>query len=752
MQESFRKQYLITKMTTSLIVVATLLLALSACVKTNGILVHNVVEFETAVSNASAGDVIVLAKGVWNDAELNFKGEGTADQPIKLTVETKGEVFLEGQSNLRISGKYLEVSGLVFRNGYSPTGTVIAFREKGSNYAYHSRLTECVIDNFNGPERQDTESWLDIYGQNNQVDHCSFVNKRDRGVTLTVRLKDENCRNNNHKINNNYFAYRQSLGSNGGETMRLGTSHYSLSTSGTVVDNNYFDRCDGEVEIISNKSCGNQFTNNTFFECVGTLTFRHGHDNTAKNNFFLGNYKPNTGGIRIINERNKAINNYFYGVVGYRFRSVLVIMNGVPNSPINRYHQVKGGEFTNNTFIDCDNIQFCVGSDEERSAVPIDSKVNNNIFYHKDKQNIFTVFDDISGITFENNLLNKSIPANFNAGFKTKNIELAKNEFGYVFPTQDLNAGTSLSQPVATKENTGASWYIVPEQELVFGSGNKIKVKTGLNSLHDAVINSNSGDVLILEEGVYENSKKIAVNHPITIKGVNQKSTVLGEQSSMFVIENGGALQLIDLELSGKNSPDMTGNAIVSTSKYSMNRNYKLFVENCKVTDLKVNRAYNFLKSAKSTMADSVMFINTIFENVSGDILALNHETDDLGIYNAEHVDLINCSFKNVGGMVLSLYRGGRDESTVGPFLRIKNCEIDNCGNGSRNKSESSIAIHGIQNTIIANNTIRNSAMLNVHHTNGEPITVITDNGFSPKVNIVANSEDLTLKRNSIVK
>ena len=32
------------------------------------------------------------------------------------------------------------------------------------------------------------------------------------------------------------------LGSNGGETLRIGTSHYSMFNSNTLVENNYFDR------------------------------------------------------------------------------------------------------------------------------------------------------------------------------------------------------------------------------------------------------------------------------------------------------------------------------------------------------------------------------------------------------------------------------------------------------------------------------------------------------------------------------
>ncbi|MBK7338581.1 MAG: hypothetical protein IPJ00_21695 [Saprospirales bacterium] len=126
-------------------------------------------------------------------------------------------------------------------------------------------------------------------------------------MTLAVRLDTEASRENNHR-SIQLFWNHPILGSNGGETIRIGTSHYSLTNSNTIVEYNYFDRCNGEHEIISNKSCRNTFRYNTFFECQGTLTMRHGNETLVESNYFFGNRKPNTGGIRIINEKQKVIN------------------------------------------------------------------------------------------------------------------------------------------------------------------------------------------------------------------------------------------------------------------------------------------------------------------------------------------------------------------------------------------------------------------------------------------------------------
>ena len=343
-----------------------------SCKSTNNLsnTVKNVAEFNQAVTNAKPGTTITLANGVWENSELVFTGKGTKENPITLTVQDKGQVVLSGLSNLRVSGEYLVVKGLVFKNGYTPTSEVISFRTSSDKLANNCRLTECVIDNYSNPERHESDYWIGIYGKNNRIDHNHIEGKTNLGVTMAVRLNSVESQENNHQIDHNYFGPRPNLGANGGETLRIGTSHYSLTNSKTIVEYNYFDRCNGEHEIISNKSCQNTYRYNTFFECTGTLTMRHGSQTLVDGNVFIGNGKPSTGGIRVINGQQTVINNYCIGLTGYRFRGAFVIMNGVPNSTINRYHQAKDAVVENNTFINCDNIQLCAGSDDERSAIP----------------------------------------------------------------------------------------------------------------------------------------------------------------------------------------------------------------------------------------------------------------------------------------------------------------------------------------------------------------------------------------------
>lgn len=697
------------------------------------ILVKDIAEFNIAVSKAKPGAVIKLGNGVWKDVELVLEGKGTKDQPIKLTVEEKGKVTLEGASNLQIAGDYLIVEGLVFKNGFTPTGSVISFRKDENNLANHSRVTQCVIDNFSNPERQESDYWIELYGKNNRVDHNHISGKRNLGVTLAVRLTTEESQQNNHRIDHNYFGPRPNLGSNGGETLRIGTSHFSLTNSNTLVEANYFDRCNGEHEIISNKSCQNTYKNNVFFECTGTLTMRHGNETLVEGNVFLGNGKPSTGGIRIINAKQTVMNNYAYGLTGYRFRGALVIMNGVPNSPINRYHQVEDAVVNNNVFVNCDHIQFCAGSDEERSAVPINSELEDNIFYHANKNDLFTIYDDVSGIRFKDNWVSEPIKTNIEPGFQKITMTLTKNDQGFLIPGSNMIENKfEISPEIASLENTGVSWYSKTDQLKSLNSGKQIEVQSGLNSLYDAVKVAGPGDILKLKPGeIYIVTKIIGVDKPISIQGdSSNQPKILYEKNSLFEIQNNGSLSLTSILIDGEKSPDYSGNSLIRTSKYSMNQNYKLFIEDCVVENLDVNHSFDVLQIAKNTFADTISIKNSHFSSISGNIMALDKETDDTGIYNAEYVILKNNVFKNVGGQVLDLYRGGSDESTFGPFLEIDHNVFQNIGKAKRNKSDAAISLYGVQVIDISNNIFSDTKEVNIHLVVGEPIVNILNNNF----------------------
>ena len=60
----------------------------------------------------------------------------------------------------------------------------------------------------------------------------------------------------------------------------------------------------------------------------------------------------------------------------------------------------------------------------------------------------------------------------------------------------------------------------------------------------------------------------------------------------------------------------------------------------------------------------------------------------------------------------------------------MTNSLVNRVGFGKRNKSKSSILLHGVQVTNISNNKFSDSPSIAVLHTVGEPVTSITNNLF----------------------
>jgi len=706
----------------------------------NGVLVQNQAQFIAKSASLKPGDTLVLANGVWNDFEILFKGKGTADKPITLKAQTNGEVILSGLSNLRLSGEHLVVEGLVFKEGYSPTGEVISFRENARELASHSRVTQVVIDRFSNPDKFNADKWVVMYGKNNRFDHNHLEGKSNAGVTMAVRLNDEASQENHHKIDHNYFGPRPILGSNGGETLRIGTSKYSLTNSYTLVENNYFDRCNGEVEIISNKSGQNQFLNNVFFESRGTLTLRHGNGNRVEGNVFFGNGQHHTGGIRVINADQTIRNNYMEGLTGVRFGGGFTVMNGVPNSSINRYHQVKNAQIENNTMVNVENINLAAGSDNERSAVPIDSLFARNLIINTNNENPFNVFDDVSGITFANNIASQRPQSEIATGFVIEQAELVRGDNGLLqsVSAQQKNIGAASDLMPTSREDTGVKWYAKAGKEISFGSGKKVEVDSS-EALSSALADAENGTIIVLQPGEYELTRQLQVHSVVTIKAAEPRTVTLYPMRSLtFEIEDGGSLKLDGLDISGSKAPDNAGNVLIRNTKLPTLLNYKLVLHNTRVSDLNVNHSFHVFDAGYRSLADSIEITHSAFTNITGDILRLDKEQDDLGIYNAEYVSIKDSSFSNIQGAVAKIYRGGTDESTFGPHFTLADSRIENVGGGKRNKSRSSIFLLGVQQSLLSGNQFDTSKVVTIDHTVGEPRTQIINNIFNetpmPKV------------------
>ena len=310
-----------------------------------------------------------------------------------------------------------------------------------------------------------------------------------------------------------------------------------MSNSYTVVEDNYFDRCDGEVEIISNKSGNAIIRGNVFFESRGTLTLRHVNDKLVENNVFFGNSVDHTGGIRVINKRKTIRNNYMEVLTGTRFGSAFVIMNGVPNSPINRYHQVEDTLIENNTIIDGSHIELAGGSDAERSAVPKTTRFINNLVYNANGEDPFTIQDDISGITFDGNVQNELAGFKIDQGFSSQEVKLTRQANGLLMPADGSLKGVGIKPGlgVLDKSSTGPSWYPKPEKTARFNTGQTHTIEAEGALLIKAVANAKAGDVIELKPGNDLVEKIITLDKAVTIRAMDgDKPSIEFERTALF--------------------------------------------------------------------------------------------------------------------------------------------------------------------------------------------------------------------------
>lgn len=361
-------------------------------------------DLQSAAKNAQPGDVLILPEGVFHDTPLAFHAEGTAEKPVVLKSANPGQTVFTGNSQLSFSGRFLRIEGLVFRNPGPDSEKVIEFRTDSRTPASHCLLVDCLIQaETDLPEKARESKWCSLYGTANVVERCGFLGKTSPGTTLVVWLVGEGT--GLHTIRGCYFGPRPKLGKNGGETIRLGDSATSGQNAGCLVSGNLFDRCNGEAEIISNKSCGNRILGNTFWDCEGALTLRHGHRAEVRGNLFQGHDLPRTGGIRIIGEDHLVTQNTLLHLGGEGTRSALTFMNGIPNTPSNGYQQVKRVLVENNLIIAC-KVPLTIGMAHDKSCTlpPTGVILRGNVIHCPDVP-LMALLSTPQNWTWENNTL-----------------------------------------------------------------------------------------------------------------------------------------------------------------------------------------------------------------------------------------------------------------------------------------------------------------------------------------------------------
>ena len=734
-----------------LIIAALVLTSCEQQVSISGTSVSDMEGLMTAIGEAEPGSVITMANGTYKDVQIEFYGEGTEDEPITLRAETAGEVFIEGQSSLHLGGKHLIVDGLYFRNGYSPSGGVIRYQIGEDKTAFHSQVTNCVIEDFTMPNRWQNNRWVEFYGKHNKMDHCYIAGKGNDGATVMVYHSGNKHTRNYHEISHNYFGPRPRKGGPRGETMRIGGSETSMTPGYVTVSNNYFEACNGEVEVISDKTNFNSFRNNIFNKCEGSLVMRHSDYATIDGNIFIGDDDSDFyGGIRLVNSGHTVTNNYLYKIRGEEFRSPLAVMNGIPKSSLNRYMQVHDAVIAFNTWVDCRApIQIGVGQNvasagvlppsEIRSAAPIRTIVADNLIYNSEEDRAPVVnHDDMSGITFAGNVIDNG-GARYTQydALQNGDVNMTKvNEWLYA-PTgstdgildsvaqyfesdkvetdifgasradnNQIGAIVSVSAAEQFKINTddyGPSWFN-PKKEASAPKLHSVAAESG--ALASALAEASSGDIIDLTGGAYTVNGSLAIDKEITIRSKSSEKAIItftgGAGEAAFQMHGKGNLKLQNVAIKSKN-----GQVAFAPLEENMYTTYQLSLADCVVEDFS-----HVLHATKGSFADSINMTNTLLQNCDNGIVLAAEEKGD---YNAEMITINDCTFKGIDQNVIHFFRGGYDESTIGGFLRLDKSTFTECGRKEKSgvlvKTRGIINVHMFDN-LFTNNPIRYVAVL----------------------------------------
>jgi poly(beta-D-mannuronate) lyase len=450
-------------------------------------------------------DVVTWTNGSYNDVELTFNAFGESGSPIVLKAETPGGVVFTGESKFNIWGEYLIVDGFYWDGGIGFNNHT-EFRRGGSNtdFANNSILRNCTFNDLQQEDptgEPDAKSrWVVLYGSNNTVENCSFLNKDTTGVCILVELSYNNGGTAGHNILRNYF-YNVTpkdgrLNSGDSEGIRIGSSSQQTENASVLVEGNYFQEVNGENEIISNKSLGNTFRNNTFRSCRGSLVLRHGAQALVEGNYFMGENKAKSGGIRVSDQDHIIINNYMQELDNSSdsYNNGITLMGGNTSSggTSSGYQYVDNILVAFNTIYNSDDPIFF--NDLQGNTAPQGTLANNCIY----STNGTIVSGDVAGIggsmTYDGNIFGGSTIGITDSGITNANSNFAAS--GEVFkpstsgPAANSAAGTynevSIDLEGFTRPATGKD---VGAHEIVGATGSG----TNLAPIVDASVGNGVG-------------------------------------------------------------------------------------------------------------------------------------------------------------------------------------------------------------------------------------------------------------------
>lgn len=287
------------------------LLLITHAASSKSYIVRSEQEFEKISQQVKPGDEVVIATGTYTPWSLTLSFSGTKSQPVLVRGERTGSVMFTGtvqETVFKITGSHITLKGIDFINctvvkADKMTGSLVEL-----NNSSYCRVTECRFSQNVAKSQYMPIVIISGKGESNQVDNCRFTGNVDN-QEVQVKITKETSPQNS-LIEKNIFQDKKKVtwpNSNGGECVQVGQDPILLGTvqSHTTVRDNRFIRCNGEPEVISNKSSNNIYKRNYFEQCDGELVMRGGHDCVVDSNTIKGG----NSGIRVNGTGHVITNN-----------------------------------------------------------------------------------------------------------------------------------------------------------------------------------------------------------------------------------------------------------------------------------------------------------------------------------------------------------------------------------------------------------------------------------------------------------
>lgn len=288
--------------------------------------VGSAADARAALLVAKPGQIIRFDDGAYDLGEIRISVEASSQSPLRIQAANLGQARFVGKSGLSfVKCSHVTLEGFVFESDDGSAVQIVGSHDVRVT-RNHFKLKQPPGASRTSAAQDARSHWVQIEGldegavnsHHNRIDHNLFEDKHTMGNFISVGgLRAPHFQSSQHdRIDHNHFRFIGPRVPNGMEAIRAGYSWLSLSDGYTIIENNLFEECDGDPEVVSIKNCRSIVRNNTFRRNEGGLCLRHGNGTEVSGNFFFGEGKRGSLGVRPYGDDHHIYNNYFEGLKG----------------------------------------------------------------------------------------------------------------------------------------------------------------------------------------------------------------------------------------------------------------------------------------------------------------------------------------------------------------------------------------------------------------------------------------------------